>query len=65
MVVKVKRKVNIMGDEKEVTQYIPEGIPLTRKRRERASRLDIELKQMVGDINEEYENLPTMIKENE
>ena len=54
-----------MGGEEEVTQYLPESVPLTRERRERADRLDTKLKQMAGVINEEYENLPAEIKKNE
>ena len=64
MVVKVKKKIKVMGKETEVTQYLPEDVPLTRERREKADHLDAELKQAVGKINKEYNNLTEEIKKN-
>lgn len=62
MVVKVKKKTNLMGSDTEITQYIPEGIPLTRDRREKADSLDTELKKMAQKINEEYDKLDDSVR---
>jgi len=65
MVVKVKKKEKIMGADTEVTQYIPDNIPLTRERRRRADFFDIELKKMAENINKEYETLDDFVKKDE
>jgi len=65
MVVKIRKKANVMGEETEITQYFPDGIPLTRDRREKADLLDNELQKKVGSINKEYDLLDETIKKDE
>jgi hypothetical protein len=65
MVVKIKKKIDVMGEEREITHYLPEDVPLTRDRREKADRLDEELKKIVNEINKQYEKLDGGIKNNE
>jgi hypothetical protein len=65
MVVKVKKRTKIMEEDIEVTQYIPENIPLTRERREKADLLDVELKKTAERINKEYETLESFMKNDE
>ncbi|MEK7062904.1 MAG: hypothetical protein AAB946_02615 [Patescibacteria group bacterium] len=65
MVVKVKKKTKIMEENIEVTQYMPDNIPLTRERREKADLLDAELKKMAENINKEYEILDDFVKKDE
>lgn len=54
-----------MGEEREITHYIPEDVPLTRERREKADRLDEELKRAVKEINKRYDDLTPGDKKNE
>ncbi len=54
-----------MGEEREITHYIPEDVPLTRERREKADRLDEELKKAVKEINKRYDDLAPGDKKNE
>lgn len=54
-----------MGEETEITQYFPDGIPLTRDRREKADLLDTELQKKVGSINKEYDLLSETEKKDE
>lgn len=65
MVVKVKKKMNLMGSDAKITQYVPEGVPLTRDRREKADTLDTELKKVVQKINEEYDKLDVSVRKDE
>lgn len=65
MVVKIKKKANVMGKDTEITQYLPDGIPLTRERREKADTLDTELQKKVSFINTEYTKLDNAIKKDE
>lgn len=65
MVVKVKKKEIFMGEEVEFTHYLPDGISITRERREKAEALDRELKGMVSIINREYEKLEDSLKKDE
>lgn len=65
MVVKVKKKTKIMEEDIEVTQYMPDNIPLTRERRERADLLDTELRKKAENINKEYEKLDDFVKKDE
>lgn len=54
-----------MGEDREITHYIPEDVPLTRERREKADRLDEELKKAVKEINKRYDDLKPGDKKNE
>jgi len=54
-----------MGEDREITHYIPEDVPLTRERREKADRLDEELKKAVKEINKRYDDLTSSDKNNE
>ena len=65
MVVKIKKKIKVMGEETEITQYAPDGIPLTRDRREKADVLDAELRKKIDVINKEYDLLNDDIKKDE
>ena len=65
MVVKIKKKTQVMGEEIEATQYLPDDLPLTRERREKADLLDEELRTVVGQINKNYAQLDDSIKKDE
>lgn len=65
MVVKIKKKTEIMGEETEITQYLPDDVPLTRERRAQADLLDTELKEKVNKVNKEYDSLNDSIKKDE
>ena len=54
-----------MEEDIEVTQYMPDNIPLTRERRERADLLDTELRKKAENINKEYEKLDDFVKKDE
>ena len=54
-----------MGNEREVTKYLPENIPLTKNRRLQADKLNEELKKYVSEINQEYESLEEQIKKDD
>lgn len=63
--IKVKKKILIMGNEREVTQYLPEETPLTNDRRLQADKLDEELKKLVSEINKEFNKLEDAIKKDD
>ena len=63
--IKVRKKLIIMGNEREVTKYLPENIPLTKNRRLQADKLNEELKKYVSEINQEYESLEEQIKKDD
>ena len=65
MVVKIKKKTQVMGEEIEATQYLPEDLPLTRERREGADLLDEELQTVVDRINKDYAQLDDSVKKDE
>ncbi len=54
-----------MGTDFEATIYLPEDLPLTKDRREKAEKLDSILKTEVAKINNEYDTLDKETKNTE
>jgi len=65
MTVKVRRRIEAMSTEFEATLYLPEDVPLTKERREKADKLDMKLKAEAEKINTEYDDLARNIKKSE
>lgn len=65
MAVRILKERDVMGKRVAVTQYLPDNVPLSRERRERADALDVEIKNAVHDINEEFSVLEESIKKDE
>jgi hypothetical protein len=65
MAVKIAKEREVMGKRVIVTRYLPENVPLTRERRDKADLLDLEIKTVVTEINKEYESLKNAIKKDE
>ena len=63
--IKVKKKTLEMGEETETTHYLPDGILITKERKTQAEKLDEELLFFVTEINNEFNNLDSKIKNDE
>ena len=63
--IKVRKKTLISGSEREITQYLPEEIPLTKDRRLQADRLDEELRKLISEINKDFDKLEDGVKKDE
>ena len=65
MAVKVKSKQEIMGRKIDVSSYLPDGVTLTKEKREKAELLDQSIQKIVANINADYNNLRLKSKMND
>lgn len=65
MTVIVKKKRLILGQEKELTTYLPKGVFPSSPRQKGAELLDEEIRRSVEKINKDFEDLPKSTKLNE